>query len=118
MKIIKFYLFLLVVSLLAHAATADEWFCSTQSSARDGNEIKACGVSVKTDEAKARDAAFDNSNIEARKICQGSNDCRHHKVTIIPQRTECKKVIGEHSDGRRELAYKCTRLVSYLIGDE
>lgn len=82
------------------------WLCREESSQRQENAIKACGIGTGKDENAARLNAFDNSKTEFLRICKSSDDCRDHEITIEPKRTSC-----EQEDG----GYKCYRLIVFTI---
>lgn len=94
---------ILLSPLSAHAG----WFCSEESSEKNGNVINACGVGVGSDENEARTQAFENAKLEYKQLCEGSDDCRYHFVNIKPKRTECSST----SQG-----FKCYRMLAFEIG--
>ena len=107
-------LFLVLVSSVG--AQADEWFCTTQTSERLGNEIRVCGVSVRSTEESARSGALKHGKEEFDNLCNMSSDCMNHEVVVTPERTECfKEHIRYH--GREQWGYKCNRLISFTIGE-
>lgn len=99
----------LLLLLLGSDLHADQWLCSEESSQRQNNVIFACGVGTGDDEDKARRSSFENAKNEFDQICNSSSDCKYHEVTVIPKRTSCEEKNG---------AYKCYRLIAYVLGDE
>jgi hypothetical protein len=96
-------LFLMMVA----SAHADNWLCTSQASERRAGSVLACGIGRSGDEARARSMAFDNAKREFAKICNLSNDCRNHKINVVPNRTECQP---------SNTGIVCHRLISFEIG--
>lgn len=99
------YLIFFIMSI--SQVQAADWFCSEESSERNGNTISACGIASHPDEATARNMAFHNARIEFENICKSSADCVAHYITMKPKRTDCHLHDG---------VYKCSRLNEYYIG--
>ena len=95
--------------LLAGVCRADDWFCSTQASARSGNVIKACGTGYGASQDVARSNALQSAAYEFKSLCSSDTGCRMSSVTLEPKRTECKRV---------GFGYQCERLVVYTLSPE
>lgn len=91
-----------------NASAIDSWLCLEESSQREGNTIRSCGIGSGKDENAARLDALDNAKEEFNRICDSSSDCKNHEVRAIPQRTTCERDSGQ---------YRCYRLIVYAIGD-
>lgn len=91
-----------IISMSVHA----EWFCDTQSSERNGDQITTCGIGKSESEQDARNEAFDAAKNEFNKLCKSDAECRNKDAVITPKRTECTKS-GE--------SYKCVRALSFQI---
>lgn len=104
MILILFGFFVAGQQLLAE----ENWLCVEASSTRDGNVIQSCGIGRGPDENSARLRAFDNAKIEFDKVCESSDDCKGHEVTVKPERTSCSKA-GQD--------FKCYRLIVFTISE-
>jgi hypothetical protein len=101
----KLLLLLLVPTVcLAHTT----WLCTEESSQREGNVIKACGVATASLEPLARAGAFDQAKAELGRVCAVGADCHGHQVVITPKRTLCERVAS---------GYRCYRLVEFEVQD-
>lgn len=101
-------LFMLMLLVSTSAFAKEEWLCTEASSQRRGNSILACGVGEGRDESQARTKALDNSKQEFTKLCELSDDCKNHLITVQPERTTCEK------DKRN---YRCYRLIVFTIDE-
>jgi hypothetical protein len=99
----------LVVFVLARTGYSAAWLCEEEASQRRGTSIYSCGIGTGGDEATARSKAFDAATLEFSKICDKSDDCKGRKVSLDPQRTDCRP--GKNKN------YKCYRLIVYRILD-
>lgn len=88
---------------------SEDWLCKDEASQRIGNVIKACGIGMGTDEARARSESFEQARFEFSKICNASDDCHWHKVSVIPGRTTCEKA---------DDVYTCYRLVNFMVSPD
>jgi hypothetical protein len=94
------------ISISTSAIAKEEWFCTEQSSQIQNGAVQACGIGIGKDEAQARLRAFDNAQMEFKKICDASLNCKGHEATVDPKRTTCEP----SADG-----YKCYRMVAFEI---
>lgn len=92
--------------LLSQIASADDWICKEESSMVKGNTIKACGVGTDKDENEARTQAFNNAKAEFDRVCNASDNCKDHEVTVEPKRTTCDSDNGQT---------KCYRMVEFTF---
>lgn len=99
-------LFLLMTSSTL-ASAKDEWLCTEESSQIQNGTLLACGVGLGKDENEARSKAFENARAEFIRVCDASDDCKEHKVTVEPKRTTCERSSKE--------SYKCYRLLAFTI---
>lgn len=99
---------ILLIFLIATSAQA-EWLCTQESSQRFGSDISACGIGEAKLESEARALALENAKAEFQRLCLASDDCRGHKVTLDPRRTDCKPTAA---------GVKCYRLVRFSIANE
>ena len=90
-------------------AWTSDWLCTEESSQRSGNEVQSCGVGIAATEDQARIKAFDNARIEFNRICQASDDCRGHQVSVKPRRTSC---------AANDQGIKCYRLLEFTINQD
>jgi hypothetical protein len=97
--------YVIALLLISRPLLAVDWLCTEESSQRRGDAIYACGIGSGKTESAARAAAFASAKAEFQRICRSSDDCRGHKVSAEPRRTEC----------REEQGFKCYRLVVYSI---
>jgi hypothetical protein len=97
--------YVIALLFLARPLLAVDWLCTEESSQRRGDAIYACGIGAGKTESAARAAAFASAKAEFDRVCSSSDDCRGHKVSAEPRRTEC----------REEQGFKCYRLVAYTI---
>lgn len=95
----------LIIVFFGSFASADEWFCTEESSQRRGNAIVACGVGESPTESVARARSLAAAQAEFDAICNISYDCHGHQILVEPKRMTCK-------DG------KCYRLVQFTIQDK
>lgn len=100
------YLFGLIMSF---NASADDWFCSTESGRRNDKVFWACGVGESQVEGAARTKALQAAVDEFTTICKMSSDCKDKPMRVEPKRLTCK----EDKLG----FYKCYRLIEVEIGD-
>lgn len=99
----------MILSLLISVAFAsDSWLCTTQASKVQGDQILVCGIGIGKDEATARQKALAKAKEEFNDLCDLSDSCRDHEVSVTPGRTSCETI--NHG-------YKCHRLLSFTIGD-
>jgi hypothetical protein len=98
---------LILLALIPFPAFAADWLCGQEASQRRGSSILACGIGTGSDENEARSKAFDAAKTEFGKVCQSSDDCRGHEITVEPARTSC-----EMTDGKMT----CHRLLTFTIG--
>lgn len=87
----------------------EDWLCTEASSQRRGDSIYSCGIGSGKDENTARLNAFDNSKREFTKICDASDDCKGHEISVKPERTACDENAGQ---------VKCYRLIVFSIGEK
>lgn len=107
---------LLMISMAAMASD-NSWLCTDEASQVHGDMIYACGTGTGQDENAARQAAFMNAKAEFKMICDGSDSCLHHEVTITPKRMSCEDT--HHNDLYRQgNRWKCYRLLVFEIGKE
>lgn len=81
----------LILFFLSQTAGADEWFCKSQHAKRDGNVFSVCGVSIgwAAVPEDARWHAYNDAQMNFESICNLSSDCKDHKITVNPKRTDC-----------------------------
>jgi hypothetical protein len=101
------YLFFLIISFSAYSA---DWYCKSVASERIGNTVKSCGIGEGLSENDAREASFLNARKEFLNICQASDDCKSHLITIVPQRTSCEV--------SKDNKFICHRLLEFVIGEK
>jgi hypothetical protein len=99
--------YLILIALFSLNAHADDWFCNSESSMRDGNVISVCGIGTHKDEAQARAWAMYNARNEFKAICNSSSDCIGHFFSMDPKRTECVQNGG---------IFRCVRMLAYTVG--
>lgn len=105
----KFLIVLLISILIPQKAlAADQWFCTDQSSARNGNVFSACGVGESVSEALARDLALNNALGEFKAICDSTTSCKDQPTFVEPKRLSC-------SLGKYEI-WKCYRMIQIIVG--
>lgn len=104
-RILTALLFLLADNSFAKS----EWLCTEASSQRRGDSIYSCGIGSGKDENEARLNAFDNSKKEFNRICDSSDDCKGHEISVNPERTACEK--GTNT-------FKCYRLIVFTINEK
>lgn len=97
---------LLLKSGASHAK--DSWLCTEASSQRFGQDIHSCGIGLGKDEAEARLKAFDSAKAEFNKVCDSSDDCKGHEITVDPKRTTCEQT---------GTGFKCYRMIVFSIRD-
>ncbi len=107
MHLSKLLIIYTVLLWTSSALALDEWFCTSESSQIQGNAIQACGIGEAKSEAAARRKAFDNAQVEFRRLCYASDTCPDREVTVEPKRTTCAKYGSE---------VKCYRMVAYILG--
>jgi hypothetical protein len=95
-----------VVSALGN----EEWMCTEMASIREGNTIKACGVSTRDTEEDARLEAVRNAKREFDELCSASSDCAGRAVNLEPLRNVCRK----ESSGK----FTCFRGIKYTITED
>jgi hypothetical protein len=96
----------LILLLLVQSAWADEWFCTSQSSKKEGNGYLVCGVGRGSDVASAREDSLDQAKKEFQGLCAQSADCRWHDAVVEPLRTACSEKEGQ---------FVCYRAVKYTL---
>lgn len=87
-----------ILMLLSQIAGADEWFCRSQHAQRTGNIVQICGVGIgwANVPAQGRWEAFKDAQLNFESLCQISADCRNHKISVEPKRTDCVQKKGSH----------------------
>ncbi len=98
-------LILLILSLQAQAS--ENWLCTEESSLRSANAISSCGVGEGANESTARANALTAAKTEFTTLCEASDDCKGHLISVEPKRTTCEEKKGN---------YVCYRLVQFTIG--
>jgi hypothetical protein len=99
---------ILLILLFAQTAQAsDSWLCKEASSKRVGSDLYSCGVAQSETENEARTEAFQNAQREFEMVCNISQDCKGHQVSIEPKRMTC--------DQSKDGSYKCYRLIVFTI---
>lgn len=89
----------MLLYLLFSIAHADDWFCKSQSAAKQGpSTIIVCGT------GSTRDAAMENALDQFKKLCQASSDCREFDYNVEPKRTEC-----DHSECFQAIQFNILR---------
>lgn len=83
-----------------------DWFCTERAVVREGSLYKACGMSSSPVESDARMGALRDAKREFVSVCDSSDDCLGHEVTVTPGRTECIKGL---------LGYTCRRLLLFHV---
>jgi len=97
----------LVFFLLSKGANAsDDWFCTERTVVREGNTYKSCGVASSREEPTARLKSLAAAKREFVSVCDASDDCRDHEVTVETGRTECTK---------RLIWWTCRRLLVFHV---
>lgn len=99
---------LALVCLVCSPLLATDWLCTEEASQRTGSLIRACGIGQGADENEARLKAFDAAKTEFGKVCEASDDCKGHQVSVEPARTACEKTPA---------GVKCYRLIVFTIGE-
>lgn len=97
-------------SISLSAFAKEDWLCVQESSQVQNGEVFACGVGEGKDENAARSSAFENARAEFLRVCNSSDDCKGHKVSVEPKRTTCERNSKE--------SYKCYRMVVFAIEDK
>ena len=96
-------------------ALAEGWFCTDESSKRDGNLWTVCGIGEDQKESAARSEALENGIQEFKDLCRLSSDCKGHEFTVQPGRTECRP-LSEAVPGQGPI--RCVRAVAFTVGEK
>jgi hypothetical protein len=103
------FMFLISLSNLAHA-DKDSWFCTEESTTRQGNVWYACGTGISWTEAVSRRHAIQFAILEFQSLCAASTDCKDKKTSVVPKRSTCiKNALG---------AYKCYKMLEITVEDK
>ena len=73
---------LLLLILAPLNVNADDWFCSTQTAQKRGNDYIVCGTGSSVEDRRAREFALDNAISIFKDICRESADCNHYKINV------------------------------------
>lgn len=86
------YLFAGLLLLLSVSVRADDWFCKTQTMAKQGNVYYVCGVGLgsHTLPQEGRWEAYHDAQRNFESICDKSAECRDHQINVEPKRTDCE----------------------------
>lgn len=95
--------------VFSYAMASENWFCTSEASRVDGNNIFACGVGEAPNEDQARSKAFESAKREFTQLCDASTSCKGRAVSVEPRRTTCEMV------GR---VMKCHRMLVFIVGKE
>lgn len=98
---------LTLLSLILSNTAYCDFFCPTDGSQRRGDTYLACGQGNATTELVARNRAFYDAMREFVITCELSDDCRGHKTSVTPKRTECSTTAG---------GITCMRLIEVAVG--
>jgi hypothetical protein len=103
------------LSISIPGAHAEGWFCTDESSRREGNTWTVCGIGEDEKEARSRSIALENATEEFKNLCKLSSDCRGHDYSLKPGRTECRH-LEEGVPGHGLV--RCVRAVEFVVGDK
>jgi hypothetical protein len=94
--------------LCAGICKADDWFCTSQSSARSGNVFKVCGSGYGSSLDVARSNALQSAAYEFKSLRSLDTGIRESSVTVEPKRQECQQT---------SYGYQCQRLVVFTLSE-
>ncbi|HLE10564.1 MAG: hypothetical protein A2504_14130 [Bdellovibrionales bacterium RIFOXYD12_FULL_39_22] len=71
---------------------ADTWLCKQVASIKLSTGLyNSCGLGVNSEESMARKLALKNAFDEFYALCNKSYDCKGHKLSFEPLRTDCEQ---------------------------
>lgn len=100
-------LILLLFSHAAYSETKEQWFCTDETSQRQGDVWYACGIGEGMTEGEARSLSLTASIREFGRVCEISSDCNGVKRTVEPKRTSCLE--------SKDKIWKCYRLIQITL---